>query len=440
MTATDLLPSNATRLERILSRAVDVLPRLGPGAELVRTAKRTNMPDDVVPWLIYEYGLGEITPYVPNLRQALAEGVQWQRVRGTRQSVTIGLGWIGFAADIEESEAGTLRWAEYQLGLDKAPNGLDAIDNVVGITRLSSPARSKLFRIYGGYDYRRFRLDDHLLSEGSWLCDHTGAYLRDDWPQLSFGRQFNAFGDFATGLVGQGAIEHVYFNSGIYEDRMILGCGVLDELEWRTWHMQAETLALSRLHVAGWGPIWQNVEAWNAVDWQAPMDWAQLLNSIVPPRTFAKAGIYLSDGGALGDTNYCFSPSLETEAGFGVLQLSEGDPSTGEGILSEHVTQLVVQELLERFDRFYGAEAADARGGLDADGALREIFFAYSSDPFRSWLTEHNWSGYGFPASLVQIAGSDVGALALVHDTNAQDPRAWNPTVLSVESTHQTTT
>lgn len=62
MTAIDLLPSNATRLERDLSRTVDVLPRLGPGAELVRTGKRANIPDDVVPWLIYEYGLGEITP------------------------------------------------------------------------------------------------------------------------------------------------------------------------------------------------------------------------------------------------------------------------------------------------------------------------------------------------------------------------------------------
>jgi hypothetical protein len=439
MTAVDLLPSNATRLERDLSRSCDVLPTLGPGTQLIRTAKRINIPDDVVPWLIYEYGLGEITPYLPDLRQALVEGVQWQRVRGTRRAIDIALGWIGFAAQIEESEAGTIRWAQFQLGLDQAPNGLDSIDSVVGIARLSSPVRSQLFRVYGGYDYRRFRLDDHLLSEGSWLCDHTGAYLRDDWPQLSFGRQFHGDGDIATGLAGYSGLEHVYFDGGIYEDRMILSCGVLDELEWRTWHIEAETLALSRLHLTGWGPIWQRIDGWGPGDWQAPMDWAQLLNSIVPPRTFAKAGIYLSDGGALGDTNYCFSLSLETEAGFGSLLLSEADLSTGEGMLSEHVTQLVAQELLERFDRLYGAEATDTRGGLDAAAALREIFLAYGSDPFRSWQTEHDWSGYGFPASLVQIAGTEVGALALVEDTNAQDPRSWNPTVQNIESTHQTT-
>ncbi len=98
-----------------------------------------------------------------------------------------------------------------------------------------------------------------------------------------------------------------------------------------------------------------------------------------------------------------------------------------------------MQELLERFDRLYGTEATDARGSLDDAGALREIFLAYGSDPFRSWQTEHDWSGYGFPASLVQIAGTEVGALALVEDTNTQDPRSWNPTVQSIESTHQTT-
>lgn len=173
MTALDLLPSNATQLERDLSLSGDILPRLGAAAQRIRNAKRENIPDSVVPWLIYEYGLGEILPFVPDLRQALADGVQWQRVRGTRRAVEIGLAWVGFEAEIEESEAGTLRWADYQLGLDQAPNGLDFINSVIEISRLSSPVRSRLFRIYGGYDHRRFRLDDHLLSGGSWLCDDT---------------------------------------------------------------------------------------------------------------------------------------------------------------------------------------------------------------------------------------------------------------------------
>jgi hypothetical protein len=69
----DLLPPNATQLERDLSRVMSSLVRTGPPVPLIRTAKRTDIPDSVVPWLIYEYGLGEILPYLGNnQRQALA--------------------------------------------------------------------------------------------------------------------------------------------------------------------------------------------------------------------------------------------------------------------------------------------------------------------------------------------------------------------------------
>ena len=112
-------------------------------------------------------------------------------VRGTPAAVALGLGWIDFPAVVEESEAGTLRWAEYQLGLEDGPADHSKISRVVGISGISQPSRSRMFRIHGGwYDFRRFGLDDHLLSEGSTLCDHTGVRIRDDWPQLSFGREY----------------------------------------------------------------------------------------------------------------------------------------------------------------------------------------------------------------------------------------------------------
>ena len=93
MSRYDLLPPNATQLERDLSRAISPLPALGPLVErpiltedgqqlaaedwrlmlressvpfkkpggvtpIIRTAKRSDIPDSVVPWLNYEYGLG----------------------------------------------------------------------------------------------------------------------------------------------------------------------------------------------------------------------------------------------------------------------------------------------------------------------------------------------------------------------------------------------
>jgi hypothetical protein len=412
MTVADLLPSNASQLERDLSRTGNVLPKLGPGAERVRNAKHTNIPDDVVPWLIYEYGLGEITPYVPDLRQALAEGIQWQRVRGTRQAINIGLGWIGFDALVEESEAGTLRWADFQMGLDQAPNGLEFTNNVIQISRLSAPIRSRLFRIYGGYDHRRFRLDDHQLSGGSWLCDDTGVYLREDWPQLSFGREHDTAGDLYAGRAGAQGIEHNYTDGGQYEDRMILSCSQLDELEWRTWHLDVSTVVVSRGHLSVAGPWWQRPSSWENITWDQGLDWAGLVNRIAPPLRYAKAGLYLSDGAVLGDTNACFAARYEQEVGFGAMLLSEADAATGEAILSEHVGRLEYQEWNERLEQQHAAVAQPPADVIGALAVRREHqrLLAYD-DVFRldqhglsEWLPlvtqqaitrDHTLTGYG---------------------------------------------
>lgn len=391
MTAADLLPSNATQLERDLSRTGDVLPKLGPSAERIRDAKRTDIPDDVVPWLIYEYGLGEITPYVPDLRQALAEGIQWQRVRGTRRAIDIGLGWIGFDATVEESEAGTLRWADFQMGLDQAPNGLEFTNNVIQISRLSAPIRSRLFRIYGGYDHRRFRLDDHLLSGGSWLADDTGVYLREDWPQLSFGREYGTEGDFTAGQELTSGIEHNYTDGGQYEDRMILSCSQLSELVWRTWHIENARVVVSRGHLTLAGPWWQPPTTWAGITWDQGLDWSGLLNRISPPLKFAKAGLYLSDGAILGDTNACFPARYREEVGFGAVQLSEGDPTTGEGILSEHVSRFEFTEWNERLERAHFAAATESRQGIAEVAATTTFVDAVDLSVFSSW-SDGGWS------------------------------------------------
>lgn len=367
MTATDLLPSNATRLERDLSRSSDFLPRLGPGVQRIRDAKREDIPDSVVPWLIYEYGLGEILPFVPDLRQALADGIQWQRVRGTRAAIDIGLNWIGFDASVEESEAGTLRWADFQMGLDQAPNGLEFTNNVIQISRLSAPIRSRLFRIYGGYDYRRFRLDDHQLSGGSWLADDTGVYLREDWPQLSFGREFQDATNLTADAVFGASLERTRTDGGMYEDRNILSVSHLDELVWEPWHMEAERVTISRGHLTIAGPWWQRYTTWEQGSWEYGLDWAGIVNRIQPAQKFAKAGIYLSDFCILSDTNTTFPCALEEEFGAGPFLLSEADPATGEHTLSEHRAWTAYTEWNERIDRLHevtGVAAADVASSV----------------------------------------------------------------------------
>lgn len=357
MTQAPLLPSNASELERDLSLSQDSLTRLSSGPPKIRTGKRLDIQDDVIPWLILEYGLGELLPYIPDQRQAVREGVKWQRVRGTPAAVRTALGWIGFDAQIEESERGSIRWADFQLGLDQAPNGLQFTENVVQVSRLSSPVRSRLFRIYGGwYDFRRFKLDDHGLSTGSWLCDHTGVYLEQDreipWPQLSFGRELQRTHSFTETFTAGTSLHRKRTDLGFYEDRLILDFNQLSELVWRTFHMDVAKACISRMHFMEWGPIWQRATDWAMVAWDATFDWANKINAITPALKFCKAGMYLSDQDAkLGDTNACLPATDVVEVGDGPLVLSEADSETGVGVLSEHVSRLEYQEILERLER-----------------------------------------------------------------------------------------
>lgn len=397
--AASLLPSNATELERDLSQAMDVLERLPNSGQLIRSSKRQNIPDSVVPWLIYEYGLGELLPFLEDPRTAIATGVQWQRLRGTPESFRIALGWIGNTGTIEESEAGTIRWSQFQLGLAQAPADLSQTDSVVELARLSSPVRSSLFRIYGGYDHRRFWLDDTQLSSGSWLADHTGVYLRDDWPQLSFGRQHHNAVDFFAGRAGALGTETRHTDGGEYEDRMLLSCSQLDELVWRTWHLEDPNVTISRLHFTADGPWWQGFTTWEAAteEWEAGFDWAGLVNKIQPALKFAKAGIYLSDTeDALGDTNACFPAKYTEEVTVGRFVLSEGDSSTGEGFLSEHASTFTDFEILERIDRDHKAEAGPSGHVAGVLGAIRrehQRTLAYD-DVFR--LDQHLLSEHPF--------------------------------------------
>jgi hypothetical protein len=340
---------------------MDALPRLGAAAELIRDAKRENIPDSVVPFLLYEYGLGELLPYLSDPRTAISTGVLWQRLRGTPKSFSIALGWIGNDGTIEESEGNTINWSQFQLGLDSAPVDLSQTDSVVEIGRLSSPVRSSLFRIYGGwYDGRRFQLDDHKLSSLDTLCDHTGVYLKSEWPQLSFGREFkDEQGDISGDLAAALGIHRFSGISGRYEDRTILSNSILGETSWRTLHIEDLSSVISRLHFSVSGPWWNQATDWAAAyDWTQVLDWAGLQNKFTPALQFARAGMYLSDYSELGDTNSCFPARFLEEFGDGAVLLSEADPDTGEHILSEHLSRVEFTEINERIERNTDAEVS----------------------------------------------------------------------------------
>jgi hypothetical protein len=79
-----LLPSDATALERGIDLAgADLEARIAPGAEAIAGWKLDPQPA-LAPWLIYEYGLGALSPFVPNLYDLLADGIAWDGARFRR--------------------------------------------------------------------------------------------------------------------------------------------------------------------------------------------------------------------------------------------------------------------------------------------------------------------------------------------------------------------
>lgn len=260
MSRYDLLPPNATPLERDFSRSISSLQRTGQPVPVIRTAKRLDIPDSVVPWLIYEYGLGELLPYLDDERQALAEGILWQRIRGTPQALTIGLSWLNLDGWVEEPESGTFRWSEFMVGLAVPTQGFDSLRRLVGLSRISAPVRSKLQRVYSvQYDMRRFVLDDTTLSDGGMLSDHSGIRLYDpelgsgltwgfyswneqpwgaavdqsfvDFPQISFGMQLGT--SVEAGATVAAAHTGINGAQATNEDRFLLSQGKLSD----DWHV-----------------------------------------------------------------------------------------------------------------------------------------------------------------------------------------------------------
>ena len=99
----DLLPGNATAWERALGDALDTNLSVSSAIAAIRGTKLLAPPPSFLPFLIYEYGLGELTPFVPNLYELIAEGIDWQRVRGTPAAIDLALEWLEYAGSIVEA-------------------------------------------------------------------------------------------------------------------------------------------------------------------------------------------------------------------------------------------------------------------------------------------------------------------------------------------------
>ncbi|MEN5278695.1 phage tail protein, partial [Brucella sp. TWI432] len=177
-------PINSTRYERAMSESLDRQPEFLPAIEALHSFK-FNPPDQIVPYLIAEYGLTEIEDFIANPREILREGILWQRLIGTPAALHRALRWINHDGDIEEFPATKRKWWWFQVHLPFEVRSTDFVRPMTQLVKASKPLRSEFARVTSGWDVRAFQLNKHRLNGHAFLNDWSGIRRSAHEPVLS---------------------------------------------------------------------------------------------------------------------------------------------------------------------------------------------------------------------------------------------------------------
>lgn len=185
-----LLPErNSSPFEQAFSLAIDTYSLTDQNVTAMRGLKLRNPPPSFLPYLVYEYGLGELTPYLPNLYDLIAEGIDWQRVRGTPAAMELALGWLTYSGAIEEPSVRRMRWNLFQLALDRVRDNEADLARIEGVARLSAPLRSYFWRGFSGYDVRALEYGWNRWGQNIYGA-YSGARLLGGQAKWSYGRRY----------------------------------------------------------------------------------------------------------------------------------------------------------------------------------------------------------------------------------------------------------
>lgn len=217
-----LLPPNATPLEQALAELAG-RATLSNVDLPITGIKLTNPPDAWLDFLIFEWGLSEFLPYFDDKRALIKSALYFNRIRGTKRAVHLALSWADLTAGIVEYQPSEtmanlaqslaksnykpyLHFGEFDLTIDDNFNK-NQITKAVELANLAKPLRSRLTRLVGGYDRRKFVLDDSRLSDAL-LSDDSGVRLTqddlayplavDDLPKVSLRRTHTAEINYPT--------------------------------------------------------------------------------------------------------------------------------------------------------------------------------------------------------------------------------------------------
>lgn len=184
---TTLLPSVSTAQEKAFEEGIAHEERLRPSIEEIVRIKHISKPANILPFLVFEYGLEPLRPYVPNLNELIDEGRQWARLRGTHKAVHDGMGFIGYAGALEDPPVRRNAWHEFQIALARLRDSEDDLLPIDGVVSLSIPARSKLRRAHHGLDIPAAENGYTRHGDALW-GDDSGVRIDGSDVKWSFGR------------------------------------------------------------------------------------------------------------------------------------------------------------------------------------------------------------------------------------------------------------
>ena len=182
-----LLPENSTKLEKDLVDSFDREDALNNAIALLQTAKcQASPPESYLPSLIWEYNIGELSQWIGTNQELYTIGREFARIKGTIRSLRLALSLIEVDPDtIEEGNFG--HWARFQMDIGIVPTGQQMLQDIVDLSNLAKPLRSRLVRLYHGINIKPLILnsDSSILNQGI-LNNYSGYYDTDLKVWLSF--------------------------------------------------------------------------------------------------------------------------------------------------------------------------------------------------------------------------------------------------------------
>jgi hypothetical protein len=367
-----LLPYNSTKFERDVEKAIayNVVVEILHGFKF-KTAYGAVGSDSIIGSrlsLAWEYSLAQIN--IDDFAERVLKGLEFHRLRGTPVSLRNALSWYGFTDIVIEEEPPGEHFAEFQIGIEKIPNGFMP-DPVINVAAFAAPLRSRLSRMYNKlYDERRFILDDSLLGEGL-LSDDSGIRLTENGPKLSFGRINNRAVETPTPVT----------STGVCRDRFLV----------------AKNVDTAKLDFTCFDDLPSDAINWKAVTERDRTVFntdpvGKISENLFEPRHFSKASIILSEDTRLDDLNTCFcggyDESDETPFILSFSHLSQNKTTVRRIIIDERVLRERNFYAVNDFEPEIASGIRERERSINLDYADFESVSAFNREHFAT--TQYN--------------------------------------------------